>query len=106
MELYIIQLLSHTRKVSAGIGVEVSTLRNAKHFGKCPFLAPASGSLEGANMALFNAPNIELKFQTYFVSKCIRFCLFANTQLSPEFYHATKIGIIQDIIPSTLSPKV
>jgi hypothetical protein len=65
--------------VSAGIGVYVSTLIRARAFGKCPFRAPASGSLDGAKMAELRAPNIE---------------------------QATKKGITHDITPRILSPNV
>lgn len=68
-----------TRKMRDGIGVKLRTLIKAMAVGRCPFRAPTKNNLDDANIAPFNAPKVE---------------------------HATKNGMIHDITPSNLSPKV
>jgi hypothetical protein len=62
-----------------GIGVKLRTLIREMAVGRCPFRAPTKNNLDDAKIAPFNAPKVE---------------------------HATKNGMIQDITPSNLSPKV
>lgn len=68
-----------TKKTREGIGVNRWTFINDIAFGRWPFRAPTKNKRDEANIAPFNAPNVE---------------------------QATKTGIIQDIDPNNLSPKV
>lgn len=68
-----------TRKMSDGIGVKFRTLMREMAEGRCPLRAPTKNNRDDAKIAPFRAPKVE---------------------------QATKSGIIQDITPSSLLPKV
>lgn len=65
--------------MSDGIGVKFWTLIRDMAVGRCPFRAPTKNNLDDAKIAPFSAPKVE---------------------------HATKNGMIHDIKPNNLSPKV
>lgn len=65
--------------MSDGVGVKLRTLMREMAEGRCPLRAPTKNNRDDAKIAPFNAPKVE---------------------------QATKNGIIQDITPNSLSPKV